>query len=126
MAPDKAALYARLKLEGLKQAPIQMAIFCDGHTEQGSGLGRRTMPETLEYSVAGAVAMFALVARAYGIGVGWVSILDPKTVMESLKVPEHWSLVAYLCVGYPEREDDVPELQRAGWESRRVTILTRR
>src|ERR1700758_5212653 len=35
---DRAALYARLKLAGLKNAPIHLAVFCDEATEQGHGL----------------------------------------------------------------------------------------
>jgi len=46
------------------------------------------------------VYAFWLTARAYGLGVGWVSILDRSDVTEILEVPTEWSLVAYLCVGY--------------------------
>jgi 5,6-dimethylbenzimidazole synthase len=77
------------------------------------------MPETAEYSVVMAVHTLWLVARAKGIGVGWVSILDPDRVKEALDVPGDWRLVAYLCVGYPAVESKVPELQREGWEHRR-------
>ncbi|EAU42245.1 Nitroreductase [Fulvimarina pelagi HTCC2506] len=116
--PDKRDLYARLKLAGLDDAPIHLAVYCDVRPEQGHGLGWRTMPETLAYSTAGAVAMFSLTARAHDIGVGWVSILEPDVLAEALDLPRHWRLIAYLCVGYPEKEDDVPELERAGWQSR--------
>ena len=74
--PDRAALYARLKLAGLDDAPCQLAVFSDRSTAQGAGLGRLTMPETLDYSVVNAVHTLWLAARAEGIGVGWVSILD--------------------------------------------------
>src|ERR1700680_314979 len=52
---EDAALYARLKLSGLDDAPVQIAVFCDGGCETGRGLGRRTMPEMAEYSVVAAV-----------------------------------------------------------------------
>ena len=42
---ERAALYARLKLAGLDDAPAQLAVFTDPATEQGSGLGRLTMPD---------------------------------------------------------------------------------
>ena len=74
--PDRASLYARLKLSGLDDAPCQIGVFADRMTAQGHGLGRLTMPETLYYSVAIAIHTLWLVARAEGIGVGWVSILD--------------------------------------------------
>ncbi|HCT79286.1 MAG TPA: 5,6-dimethylbenzimidazole synthase [Micromonosporaceae bacterium] len=114
----RAQLYAQLKLAGLREAPRQFAVFCDEGTPQGNGLGRVTMPEMLKYSVALSVHTFWLAARAAGIGLGWVSILDPVNVVKQLRVPADWSLVAYLCVGYPIDESTVPELERVGWQSR--------
>lgn len=115
---ETAALYARLKLAGLRAAPIHLAVFCDSATEIGRGLGRMTMPETLSYSVVGAIQNFALAARARGLGVGWVSILDPREIGAVLDVPAAWQLIAYLCVGYPEEEHLDPELERHGWQAR--------
>lgn len=112
----QGALYARLKLAGLDQAPCHLAVFCDDQTETGHGLGRRTMPQMLSYSVVTAVHTFWLLAQSHGIGVGWVSILNPVRVTTDLAVPTHWHLIAYLCVGYPLTPDSQPELHRAGWE----------
>ena len=124
---EQAALYARLKLSGLDCAPVHLAVFADRATTQGSGLGCQTMPEMLEYSAVGAVTTLWLAARAYGVGMGWVSILNPERVSAILSVPPEWHLVAYLCIGYPERESSVPELEQAGWEKRRegVPLLER-
>lgn len=121
---EKAEIYARLKLEGLDKAPVQLAVFCDEGTQAGHGLGRGTMPETLRYSVVMAVHTLWLAARARGIGVGWVSILDPQAVVRCLDVPEDWSLVAYLCLGWPEEEHLDPELARHGWEDRQEAANT--
>jgi 5,6-dimethylbenzimidazole synthase len=115
---NRAARYARLKLAGLDEAPLHLAIFADRATPQGSGLGRRTMPEMAEYSVVAAVHTIWLAARAEGIGMGWVSILDPKAVTRVLDVPPSWSLVAYLCLGLPAEEHLDPELERHHWEVR--------
>lgn len=115
---ERAKLYAQLKLDGLDQAPVQLAVFVDKETDLGQGLGRKTMPETLHYSVVAAINILWLAARAHGVGVGWVSILDPDAVNELLDVPEDWALVAYLCVGYPQEEHLDPELERAGWQER--------
>ena len=117
-AEERAGLYARLKLAGLEQAPVHLAVFVDGETELGGGLGAKTMPETLAYSVVGAVNTLWLAARARGIGLGWVSILDPDELRQSLDVPGHWKLIGYLCLGYPAEETDVPELHREGWQER--------
>ena len=111
--------YAALKLAGLEQAPCQLAAFADCGTRVGHGLGRRTMPEMAEYSVVAAVSMMWLAARAEGVGMGWVSILDPQRIARILDVPGSWRLIGYFCLGHPEREDDQPELERAGWEQRR-------
>lgn len=116
---SRQALYARLKLAGLDDAPAQVAVFCDPAAGQGHGLGRRTMPATLDYSVAIAIHTLWLAARLENVGVGWVSILDPAAATAALDVPDDWRLIGYLCIGYPACEDDQPALQRAGWEHRR-------
>jgi 5,6-dimethylbenzimidazole synthase len=125
---EDAALYANLKLSGLREAPVHLAVFCDNATATGKGLGRATMPQTLGYSAAMAIYTFWLAARTEGIGVGWVSILEPDVVTRTLDVPADWELIAYLCVGYPTSDSDTPELDRAGWERQdpRATTLHER
>jgi 5,6-dimethylbenzimidazole synthase len=115
---ERAKMYASLKLQGMDQAPVQLAVFADEETEAGMGLGRKTMPEMLDYSAVAAVQLLWLAARVKGIGVGWVSILEPDVVAQTLEVPEHWRLIAYLCIGYPEQDHIVPELVREGWQDR--------
>lgn len=119
---SRQALYARLKLAGLDDAPVQIAVFCDPGVEpdpQGHGLGRRTIPAALDHSVAIAIHTLWLAARLDGIGLGWVSILDPAPLAALMDVPTDWRFIGYLCLGYPVAEDDCPALQRAGWERRR-------
>lgn len=118
-AGERAALYAKLKLSGLEDAPCQLAVFADRATPAGHGLGRHTMPETAEYSAVMAAFAMWLAARAQGIGMGWVSILDPGRMAEILDVPKDWRFIGYFCLGYPESEDTAPELERQGWEHRR-------
>jgi 5,6-dimethylbenzimidazole synthase len=115
---DQAARYASLKLAGLAEAPGQLAVFADRGTETGHGLGRHTMPEMAEYSVVAAVTAMWLAARAEGIGMGWVSILDPARVTAILDVPPAWRFIGYFCLGFPAEEHVQPELERAGWERR--------
>jgi 5,6-dimethylbenzimidazole synthase len=116
---ERAARYAELKLEGLKEAPCQFAVFTDRTTTVGHGLGRRTMPETADYSAVAAISMMWLAARAEDIGMGWISILDPALMNDILDVPKSWRFIGYFCLGYPQEESDRPELDRAGWERRR-------
>jgi 5,6-dimethylbenzimidazole synthase len=115
---EQRAQYARLKLEGLENAPVHVAVFADEAVEEGSGLGRRTMPETLGYSVVAAIQTLWLAARAEGLGLGWVSILEPEVVHRVLEVPRTWALVAYLCIGWPVEEHLDPELDRHRWQQR--------
>ena len=111
--------YARLKLAGLAEAPSHLAVFADRGTEVGHGLGRRTMPEMAEYSAVTAVHTLWLLARAEGIGMGWVSILDPERVAAILDVPRAWRFIGYFCLGFPQDDGLVPELERERWEQRR-------
>jgi len=115
---ERADTYASLKLSGMREAPVQLAVFCDEDTSKGAGLGARTMTEMRRYSVVTAVMNLWLFARAQGLGVGWVSILDAEQAKRDLDVPDGWTLIAYLCVGWPEETHIDPELQRAGWENR--------
>ena len=115
---ERRAQYASLKLAGLDDAPVQLAVFADEAAGEGHGLGRRTMPETLRYSVVAAVQTLWLAARAEGLGLGWISILEPETVTRMLEVPESWTLIAYLCIGLPVEEHLDPELDRHRWQQR--------
>lgn len=118
-AGERAQRYACLKLAGLDEAPVQLAVFADRGTAQGHGLGRRTMPEMAEYSAVMAIHTLWLVARAEGLGLGWVSILDRADVIRALDVPPEWIFLGYFCLGYPQIETLTPELEREGWEQRR-------
>lgn len=115
---DQAKLYASLKLSGMQDSPEHLAIYCDDATAKGSGLGAASMPEMRRYSVVGAITLMWLTARAHGLGIGWVSILDPARLNADLDVPEGWTLVAYLCLGWPRENTLTPELETKGWEAR--------
>ncbi|MEO9821900.1 MAG: 5,6-dimethylbenzimidazole synthase [Paracoccaceae bacterium] len=108
--------YLALKLAGLREAPVQLAVFTDQNVAEGRGLGRRTMPEMLSYSTVMAIHTLWLAARAENVGMGWVSILDPDKVSAALEVPPSWSLTGYLCLGYAETETDTPILHKTGWQ----------
>ncbi|SLN74047.1 5,6-dimethylbenzimidazole synthase [Ruegeria meonggei] len=119
---EKAALYSNLKLTGMQEAPVQLAVFCDDATEKGQGLGAGTMPEMRRYSVVSAITLFWLALRTEGLGMGWVSILDPDQMARDLDVPDDWRLIGYFCVGWPEELSDTPELERVGWENRDTAL----
>ena len=113
---DQHEEYLRLKLAGLDVAPVQLAIFTLTDPIEGHGLGRRTLPKALHQSTAMAIHTLWLAARAENIGVGMVSILDPRAIEQLLTVPQGWEFSAYLCIGHAEFTDDTPLLHRVGWQ----------
>lgn len=123
---DRHAEYLALKLAGLEQAPVQLAVFTEMHPAAGHGLGRQTLPETLRQSTAMAIHTLWLAVRAENLGLGMVSILDPHGVEALLGTPPGWEFAAYLCIGHPEFTDDTPLLHRTGWQANAETEWQRR
>lgn len=110
--------YSALKLEGILEAPLNICVVCDTGSEHGHKLGRHSMPETAAYSTVCAIQNLWLAARAEGVGVGWVSILDPLKLRPLLRIPDHILPVAYLCLGYVDEFAPQPELETFGWQKR--------
>jgi 5,6-dimethylbenzimidazole synthase len=115
---ERRQLYDSLKLAGILDAPISLAVTCDRTRNGPAVLGRNSMPEMDIYSTCCAIQNLWLAARNEGVGVGWVSILDPTLVKPLLGIPEHVLLVAWLCVGLPIEFEDRPMLESAGWQKR--------
>ncbi|UYG08763.1 5,6-dimethylbenzimidazole synthase [Halomonas sp. M4R1S46] len=115
---ERGALYRRLKLEGILESPLNLCITCDRSRGGEHVLGRHSIVETDLFSTCLAVQNLWLAARAEGIGVGWVSILDPDELAEVLGLPQDVYPLAYLCLGYVDDFLDRPELARAGWRQR--------
>ncbi|GLQ86673.1 5,6-dimethylbenzimidazole synthase [Dyella flagellata] len=115
---ERAEQYRRLKLEGIVESPINLCITCDRQRGGPHVLGRNTMLDTDLFSTCLAVQNLWLAARAEGIGVGWVSIVDPARLSETLRLPAQVYPLAYLCLGYVSEFLPKPELELAGWRSR--------
>jgi len=115
---DRAALYGSLKLEGIEEAPINLCVTSDRTRSGPHVLGRNTIIDTDLYSTCCAIQNLWLAARAEGVGVGWVSILDNDDLRRLLEIPPTVEPVAYLCLGYAQEFLDEPELQRRGWATR--------
>ncbi|WP_440771587.1 5,6-dimethylbenzimidazole synthase [Natronorubrum sp. DTA28] len=111
--------FADLKLEGIRESPINICVTCDPTRGAPHVLGRSSMQRMDVYSTCLAVQNLWLAARAEGVGVGWVSVLYPYEVQDVLGIPPHVKPVAYLCLGYPENGfPDEPVLQKEGWRER--------
>ena len=117
----RAALYDTLKLEGIEEAPLNVCVTCDRARSGPHVLGRNSIVDTDVYSTCCAVQNLWLAARAEGVGVGWVSIVDNDALRAILDIPAEVLPVAYLCLGYPREFLDEPELQRRGW-ARRLSL----
>jgi 5,6-dimethylbenzimidazole synthase len=119
--PQRQELYKGLKLEGILEAPLNIAVTCDRRRDAPFVLGRSSMPETDLFSTCLAVQNLWLAARCEGVGVGWVSILNREAVEGILGLPEGVRLVAYLCAGFPVEFLAKPMLEVVGWK-RRVAL----
>ena len=118
--------YQQLKLHGLKAAPLQLAVFTETNPAAGHGLGRHSMPQTLEQSTAMAIQNLNLAARAHGLGVGMLSIIDPQAMEALFQTPATWRFSLYLCIGWPQFTDDQPLLHRNGWQENTATEWLKR
>lgn len=116
---NKQETYKNLKLEGIIESPINICITCDRERTGKTVIGRTHMKEMDLYSSVCAVQNFWLAARAEGIGVGWVSILHPDALRDSLSLPDNIVPIAYLCLGYVSHFKEKPELEAANWLPRR-------
>lgn len=113
----KKDMYKDLKLEGIKESYINIAVFYKKPSKEI--LGQTSQKKMGEYSVVCAIENLWLMARALGVGVGWVSILKPKRVKKILGVGKEYKLIGYLTLGYVDQFLDKPELQKLGWEKKK-------
>jgi 5,6-dimethylbenzimidazole synthase len=111
-------LYRGLKLEGIQETPVNNCVTCSRERGGTFILGHATVPETDLYSTCCAIENLWLTARAEGIGVGWVSILDYDVLKTLLRIPRSVWVVAYLCMGYVSIFGHQPDLEQAGWRKR--------
>jgi 5,6-dimethylbenzimidazole synthase len=112
---ERQTLYASLKLEGIRESPLNICVTCDRSRFGPVVLGRTCQPDMDLYSTVCAVQNLWLAARAEGVGVGWVSIIHANELGRLLGLPPHVVPVAYLCLGYVDEFPAQPELQTAGW-----------
>ncbi|WP_366654515.1 5,6-dimethylbenzimidazole synthase [Fodinicurvata sp. EGI_FJ10296] len=115
---DRGADYRRLKLEGILESPINLCVTCDRSRGGPHVLGRNSIFDTDIFSVCLGIQNLWLTARAEGLGVGWVSILDQTRLATALDLPDEVYPVAYLCIGYVSEFRDRPELEAKGWRRR--------
>ena len=110
-------LYSSLKLEGIKESDINIAVYYK--KSSSNTLGQTYMKRTGEYSVVCAILNMWLTARALNIGMGWVSILKPKKINKIFNMNKNqYKFIAYLCLGYTKEFYDEPELKKLKWNKK--------
>jgi 5,6-dimethylbenzimidazole synthase len=114
---ERRTLYDSLKLEGILESPLNICVACD-RSRGGRVLGRNSILDTDLFSTCCAVQNLWLAARAEGVGVGWVSILDNAVLSTLLGLPLNAIPIAYLCLGYPNEFPTAPMLETVGWRQR--------
>jgi 5,6-dimethylbenzimidazole synthase len=111
-------LYNSLKLEGIKESDINIAVYYKKSKE--NILGQTYMKRTGEYSVVCAILNMWLTARALNIGMGWVSILKAKKINKIFEIDKNeYKFIAYLCFGYTKEFYDEPELKKLKWNNKK-------
>lgn len=114
----RADLYRSLKLEGIEESSLNLCVTCSRQRGGPHVLGRSTVRDTDLYSTCCAIQNLWLAARAEGIGVGWVSILNHAALKQVLGIPRPVKVLAYLCLGYVSEFAKQPDLEAAGWRAR--------
>jgi len=112
---QRGEVYRRLKLEGIREAPLGICVTCDRSRNGPVVLGRTHQPAMDVYSSVCAVQNLWLAARAEGLAVGWVSIMHESALWSVLNLPDSILPIAYLCVGYVTHFPEKPDLESAGW-----------
>ncbi|WP_369395962.1 5,6-dimethylbenzimidazole synthase [Sulfuracidifex metallicus] len=117
LSEDRKKIFDNVKIEAVLDTPVNIAVTCDPTRFGPHVLGRRTIPETCQYSSVLAVENMWLAATSEGIGMGWLSFFMEEDVKKILEIPNHVKLVAYLTLG-PAEIPERPELEIFGWGKR--------
>jgi 5,6-dimethylbenzimidazole synthase len=117
LSEDRKKIFDNVKIEAVLDTPVNIAVTCDPTRFGPNVLGRRTIPETCQYSSVLAVENMWLAATSEGIGMGWLSFFMEEDVKKILEIPNHVKLVAYLTLG-PAEIPERPELEIFGWGKR--------
>lgn len=118
LTADRRARLLDLQLDGIREAPIGIVVTCDRRAPAAGVLGRASFTDTDLWSCACAVENMWLAARASGLGLGWVTLFQPKDLAALLHLPEGVETLGWLCLGWPDERPPYPGLERHGWSQR--------
>jgi len=106
--------FLALKVEGILDC-AELFVVALGDGRGAHVFGRRTLPQMDLASVSCAIENLWLAARAEGLGMGWVSIFDPRRIAQLLGIPDDAEPVAILCLGPVPDFPDRPALEIDKW-----------
>lgn len=109
--------FLQLKVEGIKEC-AEVIVMSLMDKREPHIFGRRTLPEMDLASVACAIQNMWLAARAEGLGMGWVSLFEPKQLAGLLAIPDGACPVAILCLGHVDHFYQQPMLEQENWRQR--------
>ncbi len=117
---ERRAQYLAYRLEGILETPVNVCVAVDLRPREEAILGTTAQPDAVRASACCAVQNLWLAARAEGLGVGWVSIVEPAVLRRELALPAGVEPIAYLCVGHPVAFRSRPMLEEVGWQPRKA------
>lgn len=106
--------FLALKVEGILDC-AELFVVALGEGRERHVFGRRTLPQMDLASVSCAIQNMWLAARAEGLGMGWVSIFEPRPLAHLLDMPDGAEPVAILCLGPVPEFPDRPVLEIEHW-----------
>lgn len=120
LSGDRAKKFSTIRIDGVLDSTISIVVTYDANRGAPDVLGRHAIADAGLYSVCLAIENLWLAASGEGLGVGWVSFYREPFVRQLLGIPEGIRPVAWLCVGPVTHLESIPDLERAGWRTRRT------
>jgi 5,6-dimethylbenzimidazole synthase len=115
----EAERFARIKIDGVLESTLSIAVTYDPDRGSPAVLGRHAIADAGLYSVCLAIQNLWLAATAERLGVGWVSFYREPFVRQLLHLPARVRPVAWLCLGPVSHLNRIPDLEQHGWRQRR-------
>jgi 5,6-dimethylbenzimidazole synthase len=115
----KADTFAAIKVEGIMESSVGIAVTYDPDRGSPAVLGRHAIADAGLYSSCLAIQNLWLAATAEDLGVGWVSFYREPFLQDLLGIPSPVRPVAWLCLGAVTHLETTPDLERLGWRARR-------
>jgi nicotinate-nucleotide--dimethylbenzimidazole phosphoribosyltransferase len=121
--PNQLATHKQLKLSGIIEAPILLAVYCEYPEIETYTIGTIGNPRALEWSCACAIQNLWLSLTSEGFGAGWVSILDLAKLARQMAVSDRWEPLGIICIGRPATNyGGRPMLEVAQWRNAKKNI----